>query len=45
MSLNNRKENEHIENLIQDQKEVNHQNYTEIVRLKDIEYENDKNLD
>ena len=45
LSLNNRKENEHLEGLIADQKEVNHQNYSEIVRLKDIAYDHDKELD
>lgn len=45
ISLNNRKDNEHIEGLIVAQKDVNHQNYQEIVKLKDYSYDLDKELD
>ena len=40
-----RKECEHLEAMIHDQKEVNHANYGELCRLRDVSYQLDKDID
>ena len=40
-----RKDIEHFEHLCNDQKEVNHANYGELTRLRDVTYQLDKEMD
>lgn len=44
-NLSLRKDIEHFEHLCHDQKEVNHANYGELTRLRDISYNIDKDID
>ena len=44
-NLNLRKEIEHVEALVHDQKEVNHANYGELCRLRDASYGLDRDID
>lgn len=45
VNLNSRKEIQHVETLIADQKEVNHNNYGELCRLRDNSYSLDRDID
>lgn len=43
--MNLRKEIEYQEKLVCEQKEINHNNYVELTRLRDITFNLDKDLD
>ena len=45
VNLNVRKEIDHCEAMVCDQKEVNHQNYGELTRLRDASYQMDREID
>lgn len=45
LNLNVRKEIEHVETMVADQKEVNHSNYGELCRLRDGSYALDRDID
>ena len=44
-NLNLRKEVDYNEKLLNEQKEINHQNYSELTRAKEIQFNLDKDID